>query len=240
MPKYFDSHCHLPDADPFADMFARAKSVGIVGCVINSMRENDWQQIIDIASNNENVVGAIGVHPWYADSVSTNWLTDMESILSHHPNIVLGEVGLDKTRDNFDAQERIFIQSLEMAIKYNRVLNLHCVHAWDRVLNILKSYKNKLPKIVVHAFDGTQNAIDFDENLYFSVSPNISKPNYNKIKISVGELPKNKILLESDSSNLLPVLTAAAGLKSLRPEITDADIYNNTMGVFFNGQITQN
>ena len=116
---------------------------------------------------------------------------------------------------------------------YNLFVNNHGVYRQ-------KSYKNKLPKIVAHGFDGTQNAIGFDENLYFSCGPNISKPNYNKIKITIGELPKNKILLESDSSNLLPILTAAAGLKSLRPEITDADIYNNTMGVFFNGQIAQN
>ena len=109
------------------------------------------------------------------------------------------------------------------------------MHAWDVVLRILKSYKNALPKIVVHGFDGTENAIGFDENLYFSFGPNILKPNSNKIKLTIGQMPKNKILLESDSADLIPVLPVADVVFATRPDINANDIYNNAMGVFFNG-----
>ncbi len=235
MQKYIDSHCHLPKSGDFQDAFARANAAGIMACVLNATKETDWQQIINIANENKNVVGCIGIHPWDSDTASPNWATDMSTLLELNPHIMVGEVGLDKTRDNFAAQERVFIRSLELAIKYNRVLNLHCVHAWDSVLHILKSYKKSLPKIVVHGFDGTQNAIDFDENLYFSYSPNIAKPNYNKIKLSLCKMPKNKILLESDSADLMPLLTAADAVLVARSDITATDIYNNTMGVFFNG-----
>lgn len=235
MQKYLDSHCHLPTAEPFADVFARANAVGINGCVLNATNETEWNDIVNISDANKNVVGAIGIHPWYVDNVSPNWVQNMRTILTNHQHILLGEVGLDKTHENFPAQEKIFITCLEMAIEYKRVLNLHCVHAWDVILRILKSYKNQLPKIVIHGFDGTENATCFDENLYFSIGPNINKPNYNKIKLSIGELPKNKILLESDSTNLTPILAVADGVFSVRPDINVDDIFNTSLGVFFNG-----
>ena len=240
MPKYIDAHCHLPNTEPFADVFARANANGIVGCVLNSTVEADWDKIITISGSHKNVAGAIGIHPWYVDTASPNWANNMRAILNDNPKLSVGEVGLDKTHENFAVQESILIQSLEIAIEYKRVLNLHCVHAWDTVLHILKSYKNELPKIVAHGFDGTENAIDFDENLYFSIGPNATKPNYNKIKLSLGQLLKNKILLESDSTDLMPILDVANMIFNLRPDINADDIYNNAMGVFFNDQITQN
>ncbi len=235
MQKIIDSHCHLPDAEPFLDVFARANTYGIPGCVLNAVTESDWQTITNIANVNKNIVGAIGVHPWYMDSVSPDWANNMRMILKDNPKLLVGEVGLDKMHENFAVQEKIFIESLEIAIEYKRILNLHCVHAWDAVLHILKSYKNTLPKIVVHSFDGTENAIDFDENLYFSYGPNVLKPNSNKIKLSIGQMPKNKILLESDSANLIPVLSVADAIFTVRPDISADDIYNNSLGVFFNG-----
>ncbi len=235
MQKYIDSHCHLPKNMSFEQAFEKANSVGIVGCVLNSVSESDWPRIIDISKHNKNVACCIGIHPWCIDSATVNWMHNMDAILQDNPHIMIGEVGLDKTHDNFVNQERIFTRSVELAIRYNRVLNLHCVHAWDSVLKILKMYKNNLPKIVVHAFDGTQNALDFDENLYFSYSPNIAKVNYKKIKLSLCKVPKNKILLESDSDDFLPVLTAANAVLDARPDVSADDIFNNTMGVFFNG-----
>lgn len=230
-----DSHCHLSSAEPFLDVFARANAHGITGCVLNAVTENDWQTIMDVANTNRNVVGAIGIHPWYVDSVSPNWLDDMRAILRDNPKLLVGEVGLDKTHENFAGQEKIFIESLEIAIEYKRVLNLHCVHAWGAVLHILKSYKNTLPKIVVHGFDGTENAMDFDKNLYFSYGPNVLKLNSNKIKLSIGQMPKNKILLESDSKNLMPILSVTEAVLTAQPDISADDIYNNSLGVFFNG-----
>jgi len=235
MQKIIDSHCHLPDAEPFLDVFARANTYGIPGCVLNAVTESDWQTITNIAGVNKKVVGAIGIHPWYVTSVSPDWANNMRAILNDNPNLLVGEVGLDKMHENFAGQEKIFIESLEIAIEYKRVLNLHCVHAWDAVLHILKSYKNTLPKIVVHGFDGTENAMNFDKNLYFSYGPNVLKLNSNKIKLSIGQMPKNKILLESDSENLMPILSVTEAVLTARPDISADDIYNNSLGVFFNG-----
>ena len=120
-----DSHCHLSSAEPFLDVFARANAAGITGCVLNAVAEADWQIITDIATTNTNIAGAIGIHPWYGATASPNWANNMCAILRDNPKLMVGEVGLDKTHENFAGQEKIFIESLEIAIEYKRVLNLH-------------------------------------------------------------------------------------------------------------------
>ena len=235
MLKYIDSHCHIDIEKSFSYMFLRAASVGVVGCVLNSCSESDWRTIVQIAKGCENVCGAIGVHPWYLDSVTKNMESDLGALLRDNPNLIVGEIGLDKTRDNFPAQEKNFVRQLEIAIKYRRVVNLHCVRAWDVMLKILKSYRDELPKIVVHSFDGTQNAIDFDADLYFSYSPDVANINYKRVRESVWKVPKDKILVESDSKNYVDVITAARGVLDLRDDITSVDVFDNSMGVFFNG-----
>ena len=235
MLEYIDSHCHIDNEKSFSDAFVRAQQSGVVGCVLNSCSESDWHTIVQLARSYENVCGAIGVHPWYLDSVTKNMESDLDALLSDNPNLIVGEIGLDKMRDNFSFQEKNFVRQLEIAIKYKRVVNLHCVRAWDVVLKILKSYRDELPKIVVHSFDGTQNAIDFDADLYFSYSPDVANTNYKRVRESVRKVPKDKILVESDSKNYADVITAARGVLDLRDDITSIDVFDNSMGVFFNG-----
>ncbi len=235
MQKYLDSHCHLPKNEPFGAVFARANNAGVMGCVLNSITEHDWEQIAQIAHDNKNVIGCIGIHPWHIDDVSADWGSRMDTMLSNNPNLLVGEVGLDKTRDNFATQESIFIPALELAIKHKRAINIHCVHAWDDMLRILKSYRGVLPKIIAHSFDGAQNALDFDGDLYFSYSPNVANMNYRRVRESVSRAPKNKILVESDDANMAETITAANAVLALRPDILADDIFNNATRAFFNG-----
>ena len=233
MPRYFDSHCHLPKTEPFSLVFARANASGIVGCVLNAVTMDDWDEIIQIDATN--VRGAVGVHPWAADNASPDFADKLDKIMRDNPKLLVGEIGLDKTHNDFKTQEEIFVAQLEIAIKYNRTVILHCVHAWDEMLKILKSYKKDLPKIVVHSFDGTQNALDFGGDLYFSYSPNVANPQYKKVRTSVTNVSKNKILVESDSAEILPTIAATNGVLSLRNDVSADDIFNNAIGVFFNG-----
>ncbi|MBP5795094.1 MAG: TatD family hydrolase [Alphaproteobacteria bacterium] len=235
--QFIDAHCHLsPDTD-FLSAFARANSKGVVGCVVNSVHQYDWGKIAELAVSNTNIRGAIGIHPWIADAAPQNLKSEMSAMLDANPNLIVGEIGMDKTRDNFARQETIFILMLEIAIKYKRIVNLHCVHAWGRVLEIFNTYRNELPPIIAHGFDGTSNAIDFDANLYFSYSPNIANPKYKKVHKSVLRVPKSKILIESDSDDLTNVITAADGLCATRHDISAMDVFHNAQEVFFNGQI---
>lgn len=233
MQRYIDSHCHLSDS--FDTMFARAGGAGITGCVLNSVDMSDWNKITQIAKHNKNVIGCIGIHPWRAGNISANCWDTMRAILRDNPKLIVGEIGLDKTRDDFELQKHIFAQQIDIATEYNRTINIHCVHAWDTVSHILKSYGKQLPKVVLHSFDGTENAIDFDADLYFSYSPNVANNKYKKVISSLARVPKNKILVESDSDDLTKTKIAANGVIARCQNITTDDIFNNSTKAFFNG-----
>lgn len=235
MQKYIDSHSHLFINQSFDDLFADANKIGVVGCSLNSVSESDWATVIDIANKNKNISAGLGIHPFVVDHVSAGWYKNMDLLLNYNPDLILGEIGLDKTKDNFSTQEKIFTQQLELAIKHNRTINLHCVHAWDVLLQIFKTYRNKLPKIVVHSFDGTENVINFDADMYFSYSPNILDSKYKKVIASIPLVPKDKILIESDCAEFDVVPKVANAVANARPDITSDDIFNNSKRVFFNG-----
>lgn len=231
--KYIDSHCHLGCG--FDDAFARARDAGVWGCVLNATKCDDWDNIVRIAKSNQNVCGAIGIHPWYVESVPINWNGNMRILLDDNPYLIIGEVGLDKTHGDLSVQEKIFVQTLEIAIQFNRAINIHCVHAWDIMLKILKSYRTDLPKIVVHSFDGNAAAIRFDADLYFSYSPLIANSQFKRVRESLAMVQCDKILIESDSVNIIDVLKSVRDVLKMRPDINADDIFNNSMGVFFNG-----
>lgn len=235
--RFFDAHCHLPCDRNFSGVFANANTAGVVGCAVNSVVMDDWVHIVDFVTHSKNTRGAIGIHPWYVDTVRPTWHAEMCAILDENPDLMVGEIGLDKSRDDFESQEKLFISMVEIAIKYNRTINLHCVHAWDRVLEIFKTYRGKLPTVIAHGFDGNQNAIGFDADMYFSYSPRITNSKHKRARESLLSVPKNKILAESDGDNLLKTVNAASSICTIRADISVDDIFQNSAMVFFNGQI---
>lgn len=233
--QYFDSHCHLPDNLSFTEAFMHARDSGVIGVVLNSVVMDDWNKIIQIANTNKNVCGAIGIHPWYIDSVNANWDSEMLALLRDNPHLIIGEIGLDKTRNNLEKQIPVFVRALEIAIKCGRTVNLHCVHAWDEIIKILRQYRSDLPQIVVHSFDGNENAMNCNLDLFFSYSPNVVNNRFKRVASSVARVPRDRILVESDSCNFSDVITATNGVLERRDDISANDIFNNSIKVFFNG-----
>ncbi len=91
-----------------------------------------------------------GVHPWSAEEVVAIPLFEECDIV--------GETGLDYAVEvNREAQERLFREHLSWAERTGKPVVLHCVKAFEPMMNILRSYK--LQGVVFHSFIGnTQQA----------------------------------------------------------------------------------
>lgn len=182
--KYTDAHCHI---------FTAPVDGAIIGQICNATTTADWEKLTRIADDRTRV--CIGIHPWHIDSAPADWDTRMQKILSSNPQIMVGEIGIDKYRPNIDKQIEFFTQQIEIAIKMNRPAHLHCVGAWDKVLHILKGRRPRAP-IVAHAFGGNAEIMaELSEyNTYFSyVARN------GRINDTAGVATMGKILVESDS-----------------------------------------
>ena len=86
---------------------------------------------------------------------------------------MVGEIGLDKNKPNMEQQIIIFQKQLDIAIELKRIVFIHCVGAWDKILYVLKQYKkSSIPTMIFHAFNGNDDIIkyllkNYEKNLYF-------------------------------------------------------------------------
>ena len=223
MEKYFDSHCHLSTKN-----VQNLK----VGAIYNAAHFSDWDNIIRLSESAENLYGAIGIHPWYVSDLPNNWFELLKNKLTENQKLMVGEIGLDKHHDNMDLQIDIFAKQLLLAHELNRPVQLHCVGAWEKMLAILKMYRNKLPSfIIAHEYSGPHEIMQrlvSEYNFFFSYGPrNLRNP------LRILATPMGRILSETDGDNpdgVISVVEQMAEILNIAPKKMADIIYKNTMG----------
>lgn len=241
MQKYINAHCHLQNFNNVAQVLQNAEFVGIYGFISDAASVNDWEKLLELKKKYENVHVGIGIHPWYINEYSESVLEYMRNILKNNPDIMVGEIGLDKYKADIKKQESIFETQLGLACEFNRSVHIHCVGAWDRLLHILKGLREKVPHLMVlHGFAGSveiSRSLLREYNVFFSFSPVINnwKSRLNVIK----EMPLDRVLVESDDANpdvILEVVKKIAEVLGLSvAQVADA-IYDNSQRFLKDGQ----
>ena len=188
---YIDAHLHVvPD-----DVFYSARQKGVEMFFVNATSQNDWQAVLDLSERILGVYPCLGIHPWYVDTAAGNWEADLIDLLRARPLAMVGEIGLDKGRQNFLLQQDIFRRQLQIAVDMNRPVHIHCVKAWDEMFEIIGEFRDV--KMLLHRFGGDEILVQKFRmlNAYFSV---LNDKVYEVV-------PDNRLLVESD---------APSGLKS--------------------------
>ena len=236
--KYIDAHCHLQNVPDVNSALAAARAAGVCGVICNATAPNDWAHVMQIAQNNDMVRGAIGVHPWNVQNLPDNWAHSMRDILAHNLEMMVGEIGMDKYHPDLRTQAAVFTTCVDLACEFARPVFVHCVGAWDKVLQILKSRHVHLPRVMVaHGFNGSQQILEqliSRYNFYISVSPMILDGRRSQLPDIVRQTPDNRILIESDGTNPAIVVDVAkriAEIKGVANEQMADIIYNNTVGI---------
>ncbi len=174
---------------------------------------------------------SVGVHPWFPDNESINML---ESLLETQSNIVaIGEIGIDKTKPEIELQEKIFVTQLDIASQYGLPVIIHCVHCFDMLLRIRKSYPNL--QWIIHGFSGKKELAFqlLDKGINLSFGQNLVT-NKEKFQNYFPSLPSGKIFLETDTSNLdiSQIYRQAAGMLNLSVSALEKIIESNYKKVF--------
>ena len=154
------------------------------------------------------IYGTVGIHPHES---STNIITSEEIIknLDEDTKIIgIGETGLDFYYNNSEKEKQIssFIQHIEASIKTNIPLIIHSRNAEKETFDILNSYKDKKIKILMHCFTGSKEFFEklITLNSYFSASGIITFKNSIDLQETFKLIPKDNILIETDSPYLIP------------------------------------
>lgn len=227
--KIIDAHSHI-------DFITHHHQTDVVGTVVCTTKESEWNALSDLCNQDTNIYGAFGVHPWFIDSVKDGFELRLERLLKNNTSYMIGEIGLDKNKPNMDKQIDVFIKQFNIAIRLHRTMFIHCVGTWDKILHILKQYKkSELPTIVFHAFKASDDILNYlllnYDNAKFSFNKNYVCARNSRIE----HIPKNKILIESDGKNDAILKDMISKIAELKHDIDIGDIiYDNTLKVLNN------
>ena len=207
-----DSHCHLdhePLYDNINDIIDRSKNIGITKLLTICTNLESFENIKKIINIDPIVYGTFGIHPHDADKNLIQTSNIIKNCKYSKKIIGVGETGLDFYYNNSDKinQKSSFENHIEASLDLNLPLIVHSRNAEFDTYEILKKYKNKNLKILMHCFTGT---LEFakklvDLNSYFSASGIITFKNSIDLRNTFAALPIEKILIETDSPFLAPI-----------------------------------
>lgn len=214
MTAWIDAHHHLQDSrlrDPGLILGAMA-AAGVVASVVNATFEGDWRLVEELAeANPERVWPAYGVHPWKAHTVTAGWVERLRIMLEADPRASVGEIGLDQwvTEPGIEVQRTAFKEQLSLARELGRPATIHCLKAWGPLFEVFDACAPP-PGFLMHSFNGS---IEVARRLlpmgaYFSFSGNFLHQRKAKVVEVFQQLPKDRILLETDAPDMLPPDTA--------------------------------
>lgn len=204
-----DTHAHLTDSKFDEDrdiVLQRAFDNGINKIIEISCEQNIWDKSIEF-SKNKNIYLAFGIHPHEAKSASENDFIKLEELLKNDKTVALGEIGLDYFYDNSPrkTQREVFFKQLDIALKHNMPVIIHCRSAYEELITILKNYSD-LPKGVIHCYSGTleQSRIFIEMGFLLGIDGPVTFPKSDKLRQIVTETDISMLLVETDCPYLAP------------------------------------
>ncbi|HVI04776.1 MAG TPA: TatD family hydrolase [Sphingomicrobium sp.] len=211
--RLIDSHCHLNYeglAERQSQVLANARAQGVSGFLNISTRQREWNDIVALAEREPDVWASIGVHPHEADAHPDLDAATLVEAAEHPRVIAVGECGLDYYYDKSDrtAQRGRFQAHIDAARETSLPLVVHTREAELDTAEILSAaVREGSVAGVFHCFTGSAELArkGLDLGFYISLSGIVTFKNAQDLQQTAKWLPKDRILVETDSPFLAPV-----------------------------------
>lgn len=97
---------------------------------------------------------SIGIHPWYGHLEELDKNMKYLNVLARQANVkLMGECGLDKLRgEPLPNQLEMLKRQVMLAEELQKPLILHCVKAYDELIQLKKALQVKVP-MIIHGFN---------------------------------------------------------------------------------------
>jgi TatD DNase family protein len=162
---------------------------------------------------------SIGIHPLFIDEnrVEKDFRI-LEAKLALPECLALGECGLDKRSEtSFEIQQSVFERQLALAKKHQKPVVIHCVAAFQELIEIKKRLKITVP-MIIHGFSKKVELAKqlIDNGFYVSFGKNLLRnPELESVFKSI---PNDQFFLETDTikEGIQDVYTLAAKYKKLK------------------------
>lgn len=203
-----DSHTHLGSCkEPDAELIERARTFGLTRILTVGMNTESFEQAIAAADTFPEVYCAIGCHPNEATGYDAAAAAEVRLYAKHPKCVAIGETGLDFFRDYApaDDQRRAFLDHIALARETDKALVVHSRAATEETIATLREHAGGL-RVVMHCFSmPEQIEACVAENWWISFAGNVTYPANAAIADVIGQVPDDRILVETDAPYLSPV-----------------------------------
>jgi TatD DNase family protein len=242
--RWMDAHNHLQD-ERFGGrqglLVAEARRAGVCRMVVNGSCEADWPAVRTLAQQFPEVLPSFGVHPWYVREQTEQWRERLVGHLDEGP-AAIGEIGLDRWIPDPDIprQEETFLWQLQVAAERNLPASVHCLKAWGRLEELLRTHARPARGFLLHSYGGPAEMVAGFVRLgaYFSFPGYFLHERKRRQRETFRQVPMERLLVETDAPDqLLPEpldrfhLRAPDGTTRLNHPGTLAAVYEGLAGL---------
>lgn len=179
----------------------------------------------------ETTIVTTGIHPWNAATIGERAMLAMAE--SAESADAVGETGLDYACEvDREVQESLFRYQLAIAERLRKPVVLHCVKAFEPMMNILDEYE--LPAVIFHGFIGSAEqalrAVRAGYYLSFGHRTFASPKTIEALR----QIPQNRLFVETDDYDIsiCEVYERVAELLGVELESLETVIEKNFENIF--------
>lgn len=211
--KLIDTHNHIymEEFDPEQDeLISVAQSSGIDAFLLPNIDLTTVGRLHALCDRySDYAFPMMGLHPSSVDNHYGEVLVSTESYFGKRPYYAIGEIGIDLYWNQTFKKEQIevFEEQLRWSIDLDLPVAIHTRNAYPEVFNSIYKVGADKVKGVFHSFTGTEEELNEVKQLrtfYIGINGIITFKN-SKLPETVGQMPIDRIVLETDAPYLAPV-----------------------------------
>ena len=217
--EFFDSHAHYNDekfSEDREEIIKETLENDVSNFIVAGYNLESSKKALEIANKYKEAYVIVGVSPNDIEYIKNekdieNTIIELEKIIQEdrlNKIVAIGEIGLDYywNKENKELQKKVFIKQIELANKLELPIVIHTREAVYDTLDILKNVTTPIRKGVFHCCPLNVDLIREGLKLgfYISFAGPITFKNCKNANEAIGLVPKEKILIETDSPYLAP------------------------------------
>lgn len=205
----FDSHAHWDDRQFDADrdaLIAADFKAGVTAVMNAGASLRGCYRSVELAEQYPHFYAAVGIHPSDVDEVGEDYIDTLRDLAKSPKVKAIGEIGLDYHYEGYDRELQIeqFKRQLNLAEELGLPVIIHDREAHGDCLEcLLESNVTG----VMHCYSGSVETMKVLEKrgFYFGFGGTVTYKNARQAVENALAVPKDRLLIETDSPYLPPV-----------------------------------
>jgi TatD DNase family protein len=177
---------------------------------------------------------SIGLHPWYLHNADVDF-DSLTAVASNSNVLAVGECGLDKVcATDWALQLSYFQKQVRLANVLSKPLIIHCVRAFEEVIDMLDAEKVQVP-VVFHGYNKNNILARrlLRKGYYLSFGAELLKGNAT-IQEVVEDVPADRFFAETDNSgkSIIDIYHCLAEIRKTEVDTIILQLQQNFKSVF--------